>query len=87
MSTCIHFHQEIVMPTSIRLPNDIEKRLDSLARETGRSKAFYIREAIVDHLEDMEDYYLAAQAAERVRKGQERTYTAEEARKELGLED
>jgi RHH-type transcriptional regulator, rel operon repressor / antitoxin RelB len=44
---------------ALRLPAQIEKRLDSLARKTGRSKSFYAREAILRHLEDLEDYHLA----------------------------
>jgi RHH-type transcriptional regulator, rel operon repressor / antitoxin RelB len=44
---------------ALRLPEDIEKRLDALARKTGRSKSFYAREAILRHLEDLEDAHLA----------------------------
>jgi len=44
---------------ALRLPAQIEKRLDSLAKKTGRSKSFYAREAILRHLEDLEDYHLA----------------------------
>lgn len=47
------------MPTSVRLPSDAEQRLTALALKTGRSKAFYIREAILTHIDDMEDVYLA----------------------------
>jgi len=44
---------------ALRLPAQIEKRLDSLAKKTGRSKSFYAREAILRHIEDLEDYHLA----------------------------
>lgn len=47
---------------ALRLPADIERRLDEFARRTGRSKSFYAREAILEHLEDLEDTYLAAEA-------------------------
>ncbi len=40
---------------AVRLPPEIEKRLKRLARKTGRSKTFYVREAILQHLEDLED--------------------------------
>lgn len=43
----------------IRLPEDIEARLSSLAAKTGRTKTFYVKEAILEHLDDMEDKYLA----------------------------
>jgi RHH-type rel operon transcriptional repressor/antitoxin RelB len=46
---------------ALRLPAEIEKRLDSLAKKTGRSKSFYAREAILRHIEDLEDYHLARQ--------------------------
>ena len=48
------------MATSIRLAPETEQRLDFLALQTGRTKAFYLREVIERGLEDMEDYYLAA---------------------------
>jgi RHH-type transcriptional regulator, rel operon repressor / antitoxin RelB len=73
------------MATSIRLPEEIESRLDALAEKTGRTKAFYIREMILNQIDDLEDYYLAAQVLERVRKGQEKTYSAKEMRRKLGL--
>jgi len=75
------------MATSVRLEPEIEKRLDALAQSTGRTKAYYLRELIERGLEDLEDYYLADAAMERLRKGEERTYTLEEVRKELGLDD
>ena len=75
------------MPTSIRLAPEISNRLDRLAAKTGRTKAFYLREIIEGGIGEMEDYYLAAQALERVRKGKERVYSAAEVRNDLGLED
>ncbi len=44
---------------AIRLPEDIENRLKELADKTGRTKTFYAKEAILEHLADMEDKYLA----------------------------
>jgi RHH-type transcriptional regulator, rel operon repressor / antitoxin RelB len=44
---------------ALRLPPEIEKRLDVLAKKTGRTKSFYAREAILRQIEDIEDYYLA----------------------------
>ena len=66
---------------AIRLQPDLEDRLNRLARKTGRTKTFYAREAIAQHLDDMEDYYLAADAL----KGCGRNYSGEEAKRELGL--
>lgn len=75
------------MATSVRLEPEIEQRLDFLSSQTGRTKAFYLRQIIESGMEDLEDYYLAAEVLERVRKGQETTYSAVDVRKELGLED
>jgi RHH-type rel operon transcriptional repressor/antitoxin RelB len=49
---------------ALRLPPEIEARLDALAKKTGRTKSFYAREAILEHIEDLEDAYIAE---ERVR--------------------
>ena len=81
------FKRGIVMATSIRLDPVVEQRLDHLAAQTGRTKAYYLRELITNGLEDLEDYYLASATMERIRKGDEKVYAAEEVRKDLGLED
>jgi RHH-type rel operon transcriptional repressor/antitoxin RelB len=78
---------ERIMPTSIRLAPETEKRLDKLATRTGRSKAFYLREIIERGLEEIEDYYDAARVLERVRKGEERVRSLTEVERELGLAD
>jgi RHH-type rel operon transcriptional repressor/antitoxin RelB len=44
---------------TIRLPAAIEERLTALAKATGRTKTFYVVEAILEHLDDLEDLYLA----------------------------
>ena len=63
---------------SVRLPEDIEKRLDALAKATGRSKTYYVRAALVAKLEDMEDIYMAEAVMERLASGEERVLTSEE---------
>jgi RHH-type rel operon transcriptional repressor/antitoxin RelB len=45
----------------LRLPADVEQRLNDLAQRTGRTKSYYARKAIVEVLEDMEDVFLATQ--------------------------
>lgn len=54
---------------AIRLPPDIETRLAKLAETTGRTKTYYATQAIIEKLEDMEDYYLAEQAYAEYRAG------------------
>ncbi len=75
------------MPTSTRLAPEIEERLNFLAAQTGRSKAFYLREIIERGLDDMEDYFLAADVLERVRKSKEKICSSAETTKDPGLED
>lgn len=72
---------------SVRLPADIEDRLDRLAKATGRSKAFYVHQALVEHLEELEDVYLAERRSTDNRTGKSRTYTLEEVERELGMAD
>ena len=74
------------MATSIRLAPETEQRLDFLASQTGRTKAFYLREMIEQGIEEMEDYYLlAADVLARVRDGKEQVNSAADVRKDLGL--
>jgi len=72
---------------ALRLPEEIERRLAALAKRTGRSKSFYAREAILEHLDDLEAEYLSDQVLKRVQEGKEQTYTLDELERELGLED
>ncbi len=55
---------------SLRLPDDVSSRLQHLAEATGRSKTFYMIEAIRDHLDDLEDLYLSEQRLLDARAGQ-----------------
>ena len=75
------------MATSIRLDPALEQRLDRLAAETGRTKAYYLREMVAKGLDDLEDYYLAAATMERVRRGEEAIHSADAVRRDLGLDD
>ncbi len=75
------------MATSIRLAPETERRLGFLAAQTGRTKTFYLRELIERGIEDLEDYYLAAEVLERIRKGEERVHSAADVRRDLALGD
>jgi RHH-type transcriptional regulator, rel operon repressor / antitoxin RelB len=68
---------------AIRLPEEIERRLEALARETGRTKTTLAREAIVEYMEDLEDFYLAEARARRNRK----TIPLDDVERQLGLGD
>ena len=79
--------KEAVMAISIRLPGDMEERLQNLAMLTGRSKTFYVKEAISEHLDDLEDLYLAEQRLIDHRAGRSKTHTLDEVERDLGLAD
>lgn len=72
---------------ALQLPPEIETRLDALARRTGRSKTFYVQEAILEHLDDLEDIYLAEQRLDDLRAGRTHTLTLDEVERDLGLAD
>lgn len=72
---------------ALRLPTNLEKRLDRLAKATGRTKSFYARQAIEEHLEDLEDFYLAKKISREIEAGRMQTHALEDVVKELGLAD
>ncbi len=71
------------MTLTLRLPDDIERRLASLALKTHRSKSYYAREAIITHIEDLEDYCEAIEVLKKLGK----RYSLEEIEKKYDLED
>jgi len=72
---------------AIRLPADVEHRLDALAQATGRTKTFYVREAILEHLDDLEDLYLAEKRLIEIRAGGSKSHTLEDVERSLGPAD
>ena len=71
----------------VRIPAELNARLDILSKETGRNKSFYVREALSEYIADMEDIYLAEKRLEDLRAGRSSTMTLEEVEKALGLAD
>ena len=72
---------------AIRLPEDLENRLEALAKRTGRTKTFYARQAIERHLEELEDIYDAEQRLIDLRVGSSRIVSLDELTDRYGLED
>jgi len=72
---------------AIRLDQNIEQRLTYLADTTGRSKSYYVREAIEGYIDDLEDAYLAESALEKLKLGRSSTQSLDEVEAELGLAD
>ncbi|TVQ23899.1 MAG: ribbon-helix-helix protein, CopG family [Spirochaetaceae bacterium] len=67
---------------AVRLDPETENKLNRLAHETGRSKSYYVKQAIESYLEEREDYLLALAVLER----DEPRKPIAEVRKDLGLE-
>jgi RHH-type rel operon transcriptional repressor/antitoxin RelB len=81
-------HHEVTgMTTPVQLDAITDQRLDQLVAQTGRTKAYFLRELAQRGIEALENYYLAAQVVERVRKGQEVVHTTAQVRADLGLDN
>jgi len=72
---------------AVRVSEEIEMRLDRLAQLTGRTKTYYVREAIEEHLDDLEEMYLAEKVLKKVRSGREKLIPLEDVVKQYGLDD
>lgn len=72
---------------SLRLPTDLVQRISELAKKTGRTRTYYMQQAIQQHIEDMEDFYEAEQAMLDIKLGKSRLYNLDEAEAELGLDN
>ena len=72
---------------SLRLPEDLKVRLDLLAMRTGRSKTYYMVEAIKEHIGDLEALYIAERRLLKHRAGRSRSYTQKDMEKLYGLAD
>ena len=74
------------MAISIRLPADIETRLAHLAAKTGRTKTYYVTEAIHEQLSDLEDRYLAEQRMSDILSGKSKAVALDEVMMRYGME-
>ena len=72
---------------SIRIPDEILQRLENMSVRTGRPKSFYVKEAVLSHLDDLEDIYIAEQRLTEIRAGRSQTHTLDEVESALGLAD
>ena len=81
--TSIATQEDIML--AIRLPLDIETRLENLAKSTGRTKTYYAREAILEYIGDLEDVYMAQQQMEDIRSGKTKTIPFDEILKNYDL--
>ncbi len=72
---------------TVNLGNELEKRLSGISKRTGRSKNFYVRQAVEQHVEDLENYYMALDAWTEYKNSGQNSLTLKEVSKHLGLDD
>jgi len=71
---------------AVRISDKLDNRLKKLAKKTHRTKTFYVREAIVQHMDELEETYSAEKALSKFEAGTQETISLEDLEKELGLE-
>jgi RHH-type rel operon transcriptional repressor/antitoxin RelB len=69
---------------TIRIPEDIARRLDALARSLDRPKSYIVKKAMESYLNEYSDYLIAL---DRLRDKDDAVITSKELRKRLALED
>jgi len=72
---------------NIRIPDNLGERLGALATKTGRTKSYYVRAALEEKLQELEDYFLAMQSLENVETGKSRVWTHKDIEKGRDLGD
>ncbi len=72
---------------ALRLPPEIEERLAALAERTGTAARAFTPAPIVEHLDDLEDIYLAERELEAARSGPANTVSLDELMKRYGVAD
>ena len=75
------------MAVSLRLPDDLTARLDKLAKRTGRSKTYYMIEAIREQIGDLEDIYLAEEEMQDIKAGRSQLTPLADVMKTYGMEN
>lgn len=76
-----------MVATSVRMSDTTAEKLDKLSRLTGRSKSYYLREAIESSIDQLLYEYTLLNEVEEIRAGKAETYSLEEVKAELDLED
>ncbi len=71
---------------TLRLPEQLDERLNNLTKQTGRAKSYYLVQALENYLEDMEDLLISNAIVEKIASGQEKTYSSTEVRNAIKLE-
>lgn len=70
---------------SFRVDDNIYDKLDKLSKKIGIDKTKFLREALIEYMEDREDYFLALEALEDLKSGKDKIISWEDVKKDLGL--
>ena len=70
---------------TVRIPTQLKERLSTLAQQTERPVAFYVKKVLEQNISELEHAYELQASAQAVREGKARTYSLDEVRAELGL--
>lgn len=76
-----------MVSTSVRMRDETAEKLDKLSHLTGRPKSYYLREAIESSIDQLLYEYTLLNEIEQIRAGEAKTYSLEEVKAELALED
>jgi RHH-type rel operon transcriptional repressor/antitoxin RelB len=70
---------------SLRIDDKIYNQLDTLSKKSGINKTKFLKQALLEYMEDREDYFLAVEALEDLNAGRDKIISWDEVKKELGL--
>lgn len=73
--------------TALRMPEDLASRYDRLAKSTGRTRTYYMNEALAESIDRLEYEYGILKDVEDWRAGRLKTYSLDEVGEMLGLDD
>jgi len=73
--------------TAVRLSDETYERLQAIARKTGRTATYFIREAVEQHLDDLEDLQRAEDVLRQRQREGGRDLSLDELSRQLGLDN
>jgi RHH-type transcriptional regulator, rel operon repressor / antitoxin RelB len=73
------------MTIAVRLTDEQQRRLDALSARTGRSRSFYVKEALETHLDELEERFWAHDVISAWEASEQKTRPIDDLKAELGL--
>ena len=72
---------------AVQLPPEIERRLEELAERTGKPTSFHVEQAVLEHLDELDDINLAEQRLAEIKAGRTRSVSLDSLIAKYGLAD